>query len=127
VESSLLPRRQEGKTARLRSNAIEDIGTDAPGRTKSEVWTYPRDPIVRDAVLQRANGKCEFCGVLGFLKPDDTRYLESHHIIALAKDGADRPTNVIALCPNDHREAHYGKRCEEIERKMILKLQDMTL
>jgi hypothetical protein len=37
------------------------------------------------------------------------------------QDGADRLTNVIARCPNDPREAHFGKRCEEIERKMTLK------
>jgi predicted HNH restriction endonuclease len=77
--------------------------------------------------LQRAKGKCEYCGVLGFLKPDGTRYLESHHIIALAKEGADRLTNVVALCPNDHREAHYGERCGEIEAEMIQKLEDMAL
>jgi hypothetical protein len=123
----LLYRRLTGDYADTKSDAIEDLGTDAPGRTKSEVWSYPRDPKVRDAVLQRAKGKCEYCGAFGFMKPDGTRYLESHHIIALAKDGADRLTNVIALCPNDHREAHYGERCEEIEKVMILKLRNMTL
>jgi hypothetical protein len=123
----LLFRRLTGNYVDAKSNAIEDLGSDAPERTKSEVWSYPRDPKVRDAVLQRAKGKCEYCGTLGFLKPDGTRYLESHHIIALAKDGADKLTNVIALCPNDHREAHYGKRCEEIEKAMILKLRCLAL
>jgi predicted HNH restriction endonuclease len=50
------------------------------------------------------------------------RYLECHHIIALAKDGADRLTNVIALCPNDHREAHFGKRRKKLEVEMIQKI-----
>jgi predicted restriction endonuclease len=49
--------------------------------------------------------------------------LESHHIIALADDGADRITNVIALCPNDHREAHFGTRAEQIETEMVSKLR----
>jgi hypothetical protein len=123
----LLFRRVTGDYTDAKSNAIEDLGTDNPARTKSEIWSYPRDPKVRDAVLQRAKGKCEYCGVLGFLKPDGTRYLESHHIIALAKEGADRLTNVVALCPNDHREAHYGERCGEIEAEMIQKLKDMAL
>jgi hypothetical protein len=123
----LLFRRVTGDYTDAKSNAIEDLGTDTPARTKSEIWSYPRDPKVRDAVLQRAKGKCEYCGVLGFLKPDGTRYLESHHIIALAKEGADRLTNVVALCPNDHREAHYGERCGEIEAEMIQKLKDMAL
>lgn len=123
----LLFRRVTGNYTDANSNAIEDLGTDVPERTKTDVWSYPRDPRVRDAVLQRAKGRCEYCDVLGFLKPDGTCYLESHHIIALAKDGADRLTNVIALCPNDHREAHYGERCERIENEMILKLRNMAL
>jgi predicted HNH restriction endonuclease len=56
------------------------------------------------------------------LKPDGTRYLETHHIIALAAEGADRVTNVIGLCPNDHREAHFGERRHVLEQEMILKL-----
>jgi 5-methylcytosine-specific restriction endonuclease McrA len=108
------------------SNAIDDLGTDTPARAKSEVWSYPRNPKVRDAVLRRAKGKCEFCGELGFMKSDGTRYLESHHVIFLASDGADRLTNVIALCPSDHREAHFGKKSKEIEKAMIQKLEAMN-
>jgi hypothetical protein len=118
----LLYRRLTGDYADAESGAIDDLGTDTPDRTKSESWSYARDPSVRAAVLRRANGICEFCGKLGFKKADGTRYLESHHVIALAKDGADRLTNVIALCPNDHREAHFGERSEEIEGEMIVKL-----
>jgi hypothetical protein len=32
-------------------------------------------------------------------------------------------TNVIALCPSDHREAHFGKRRFELEEAMILKVR----
>jgi hypothetical protein len=31
-------------------------------------------------------------------------------------------TNVIALCPGDHREAHFGERRAELEKAMILKI-----
>lgn len=119
----LLYRRVTGDYASNDSNAIHDIGTDVPDRSRSEVWIYARDPKVRDEVLRRAKGMCEFCGALGFIKPDGSRYLESHHIIALARDGADRMTNVIALCPNDHREAHFGTTSEQIETEMISKLR----
>jgi HNH endonuclease len=119
---NLLYLRLVGDYANTNSNAIDDLGAEAPDRTKSEVWRYARDPKVRVAVLERAKGRCEFCNELGFLKPDGTRYLESHHVIALASDGEDRVTNVIALCPNDHREAHFGERCGEIEAQMILRL-----
>jgi hypothetical protein len=100
-------------------DAIADIGTDTPDRRMSYGVSYARDLEIRHRVMQRANGTCEFCREPGFLCPDGTRYLECHHIIALAKEGADRMTNVIALCPNDHREAHFGARAEELEREMI--------
>jgi len=101
------------------SDAIDDIGSDVVEPLHGSVLHYPRDAVVRARVLQRARGKCELCGNYGFRKPDGSHYLESHHIIALANEGADRVTNVIALCANDHREAHFGRRQKELEAKMI--------
>ncbi|MGA8670336.1 MAG: hypothetical protein WB679_10695 [Terracidiphilus sp.] len=54
-----------------------------------------------------------------------------HHSRAVAQmcdllDAAACLTNVIALCPNDHREAHFGKGAKEIERKMILILKRLN-
>ena len=91
-------------------DAIDDIGSDLVEPTHVSSMHYPRDARVRSRVLQRAAGKCELCGKRGFEQPDGSYYLESHHIIALANEGADRMTNVIALCANDHREAHFGRR-----------------
>ena len=39
---------------------------------------------------------------------DGTPYLEVHHKIPLAKDGEDTIENAEALCPNCHREKHFG-------------------
>jgi hypothetical protein len=102
-----------------KDDAIEDLGSDRPDSVPTLGKRYLRDPKVRAAVIERAQGKCEFCGKLGFICADGTPYLECHHIIALANDGADRMTNVIALCPGDHREAHFGKRRNELEKEMI--------
>ena len=111
----------------LVSDAINDhLGSDHPEYASFSSYSFARDPEIRAEVMARARGKCEFCGGLGFLLPDGRRYLESHHIIALAKDGADRMTNVIALCPNDHREAHFGQRREQIEIEMIKRVQAFT-
>lgn len=106
--------------------ALDDLGTEDPARILYSGYTYLRDPKVRSAVLARAAGHCEYCGELGFLKPDGYRYLETHHVIALAKDGADKLTNVIALCPNDHRKAHFSQERESIERQMVIKLKALN-
>jgi predicted restriction endonuclease len=91
----------------------------ASGRVTKHSTIYARDPAIRAAAINRANGRCEFCGGLGFTATDGSNYLECHHIIALANDGADRMANVIALCANHHREAHFGERRGEIEKQMI--------
>jgi len=104
------------------NDAINDLGSDTPEKIPVSGVTYARDPKVRRAVLLRAKGKCELCGKQGFLQPNGERYLEAHHIIALANEGADRIGNVIALCPEHHREAHFGKRRNELEQEMIANL-----
>lgn len=85
---------------------------------------YARNSKVRRVVEARAKGKCELCGKQGFARPDGSFYLETHHIIALANDGADRVTNVIALCAEHHREAHFGAARDHLEKKMILKIRN---
>ena len=102
--------------------AIDDIGADTPNRVEGVAKRYARDPRICEKVKARAHGQCELCGEFGFECEDGTRYLECHHIIALANDGADRMTNVIALCPKDHREAHFGKHRVELEKQMISKV-----
>ncbi len=131
--AKLAPEQQEAENTRafelhIRSmNAIDDLGTDTPDHSLLEKWSYARDKKVRNAVLRRAKGKCEFCGKAGFIKRSGKPYLETHHVISLANEGADRLTNVIALCSNDHREAHFGKRSADIEAEMILRLRALNL
>jgi 5-methylcytosine-specific restriction protein A len=67
-----------------------------------------RSAAVRERVLRRAAGACELCGRPGFRTLAGAVYLETHHVIPLAEDGPDHETNVLALCPDDHRRAHYA-------------------
>lgn len=78
------------------------------------VEPFVRSAEVRARVLTRSGGVCESCGSPGFLLPDGRRFLETHHIIPLSEDGPDTDANVIAICPNEHREAHYGKSASDI-------------
>jgi len=71
---------------------------------------YNRNPDVVAEVLYRAKDNCEKCHQAAPFtrKSDGTPYLEVHHKIPLAKGGDDTVENAIAICPNCHREAHYG-------------------
>jgi 5-methylcytosine-specific restriction enzyme A len=92
------------------SDQFDEIAAPAVAQKDANGKVYMRDPAVRALVLLRAKGKCEFCGVDGFLKYDGKVYLETHHIVPLSEGGPDHVRNVIALCPNHHREAHFGKK-----------------
>lgn len=107
-------------------DTIDDIGSDHPTTSLVSGKRYARDQKIRDAVFERAKGKCEYCGKAGFICSNGKAYLESHHIIALSSQGPDRLTNVIALCADHHREAHYGKTSSAIEKKMIFIVKSLT-
>lgn len=80
-------------------------------KTKAVVVNvYERNPYVVAEVLDRANGTCERCNAVAPFtrKRDGSLYLEAHHIMRLADGGEDTVNNVIALCPNCHRELHFG-------------------
>jgi 5-methylcytosine-specific restriction enzyme A len=109
------------------STAINDIGQDDVGNSDPEYrkrmsGSYVRDAKVREQVLRRAKGVCEECCQPGFLKSDGNRYLETHHVISLSEQGADKLHNVIALCATDHRRAHYAQNWLELQDMFLVKL-----
>jgi hypothetical protein len=104
-------------------DAIDDSDGGPADRAKITTYRYKRNPLVRDAVRMRSKGFCEYCDEGGFVTSSGEMYIECHHVISLADQGEDRVTNVIALCPKHHREAHFGKNAEMLEREMIIKLQ----
>lgn len=95
------------------------IGLDQARRKEITGLAYERTRAVRDAVLARASGVCELCGKRGFQTPSGAIFLETHHVVPLSENGADRVENVAAICPNDHREAHYGKDAALIKEQLL--------
>ncbi len=71
---------------------------------------FVRNPNIVAAALIRAKGICEQCQQPApFLrKSDGAPFLEVHHITTLADLGDDTLANVVALCPNCHRQRHHG-------------------
>lgn len=70
-------------------------------------------------IKSRANGYCEYCkSEAPFLKKDGSPYVEVHHIESLSDEGPDDPAHVVGLCPNCHREAHYGERSEGMKKDL---------
>ncbi|WP_206483264.1 HNH endonuclease [Thalassotalea sp. G2M2-11] len=84
-------------------------GNQSPGTSSSPVTQFVRDPAVVAWVLNVAQKNCECCKQKApFEKDDGSPFLEVHHVLRLADGGPDVISNAVALCPNCHRELHYG-------------------
>lgn len=106
---------EEVKESRKLDNAdrkiyLENRDSYIPERVERTSNEFKRNPHVIAEILERAKGICEKCG-----KPapfnrvsDGTPYLEVHHKIWLADGGEDTVDNTIAVCPNCHRQLHFG-------------------
>lgn len=92
-----------------------------PRKLESTVTAiYERDSEVVKSVKRRAaNGCCELCGEKGFKTASGNFYLEAHHVIPLNCGGADDVRNVVAICADDHRQAHFGEDRHVIRDKLI--------
>lgn len=86
--------------------------TPKPNVFTTIVKRYNRNPDVIAEALFRAEGKCQACEKKGpFLSAKTNKpFLEVHHKTPLSENGDDTVENVIALCPNCHRERHCGKQ-----------------
>lgn len=82
-----------------------------PEKIEVVTETYVRNPDVVAEVLHRAGGQCGRCKRPApfFREKDGSPYLEVHHVHWLTHGGEDTVENAIAVCPNCHRELHFGE------------------
>lgn len=92
---------------------------EPPEKRDVQGSSYVRSAQVRAEVLVRAAGVCEACGEKGFRMANGAIYLETHHVIPLSQSGPDVAWNVVAVCANDHRIAHFGENRVGWQNQMI--------
>ncbi|MCU9955675.1 MULTISPECIES: HNH endonuclease [Burkholderia] len=98
-------------------------GNATPTTTSATVTQIRRDPAVKAWVLTQANGTCECCSEPApFKGADGLPYLEVHHIRKLAERGPDLVSNTVAVCPNCHRELHYGESARQLVERLYARL-----
>jgi 5-methylcytosine-specific restriction enzyme A len=99
----------------LKEKALKSRGR--VGERKVQSVQFERNPAVAQFTKQRAAGKCDLCDLPApFNDKDGKPYLESHHIIWLARGGEDTIDNTVALCPNCHRRLHILDSEEDINK-----------
>jgi len=87
-----------------------DTAEKTPRRVEVLTTKFRRNPDVVAQVLYLADGICHRCKKPAPFKRLDNgkAFLEVHHRVRLADGGDDTVENAMAVCPNCHRQAHYG-------------------
>lgn len=99
-----------------RKNLAVSRGNPHPKAKRVSVTQFRRDAAVKAWVLRQAGGICEGCEKSApFIGTDGMPYLELHYVRQLAEGGPDMVSNAVALCPNCHREIHYGASAQALE------------
>lgn len=101
----------------LRNASLEFVAKSASVKEKKEV-AYYRSQALKFYVVGRSKGICEGCGDKAPFKTKNGPFLECHHVHRLADGGPDHPENVVALCPNCHRRAHYAQDAEKFNDRL---------
>ena len=101
------------------------IGSFNPLRKQGTTTFYERDFEITRRVRKRSGGRCEYCGKLGFETKNGGIYLETHHVVPLSEGGPDVEANVIALCPDHHRQAHHARDALQLRHAFLKYLSSM--
>lgn len=102
---------------------LDQADRGSPERRTGTTSSFVRSPEVRRKVLRRASGRCEYCGQLGFKMASGSIYLETHHVVPLSEGGPDHVTNVVALCPNDHKRAHFAAERDQMRSELTQRIR----
>lgn len=101
------------------AQGVRQLEADAAAATptqKERVSKVIERGPVGHAVKAKHKGRCQICVALGdsgraFTKPNGEIYAEAHHVIPVStlQAGTLSHLNIMVVCPNHHRQAHYGQ------------------
>lgn len=102
---------------------LEIAARNADPKRQRRISAFIERGTIGKKVKAARNGRCQVCEVLGqepvaFNGRNGTPYSEAHHVqpVSLLLSGSLAASNIMVLCPNHHRQAHYGA-FEVIESK----------
>ena len=107
----------------LRALALKSPSPAAEVRERLSIVRL-RAEAVRRYALKRAAGTCEACGREAPFMSREGPFLEVHHVYRVADGSPDHPACVVAICPNCHREIHYGLAGAKLNNELISYLRE---
>ena len=106
----------KGIDSRLFDISQMDIAVEKPRQLPKVTYGWNRDRVIVEQVLATDNYRCEINPLHETFvsRFNDKLYLEGHHLIPMSKQtyfakSLDVYANIIGLCPNCHRQLHFGR------------------
>lgn len=100
----------------------EEVASTKPKaiKTKEGEAKWPRDSEISATAIVKANFQCEVDPTHRTFTSNKTKrqFMEAHHLIPMQfqnifNNSLDKVANIICLCPNCHRQIHYGTSDEK--------------
>jgi 5-methylcytosine-specific restriction protein A len=108
--------KKKSKLRKLKKE-LKDFDNQHTKTKLADVEVVQRSAIVANIVKERAAGVCQLCNKPApFYNKNGEAYLECHHIVWIARGGADEVYNAVALCPNCHRKMHVLNNLNDVAK-----------
>lgn len=98
---------------------LMDVEVLKPTKRPKVSYGWNRDRVIVEQVLKADKYLCEIDShhKTFVTRRNDQLYLEGHHLIPISRQdefekSLDVYANIIGLCPNCHRQLHFGKKNE---------------
>ncbi|MCR8493160.1 HNH endonuclease signature motif containing protein [Ochrobactrum sp. WV_118_8] len=106
----------EGKADGLVGVRLMELeARNADPKRRAKISTYIERGDVGKKVKEIRGCRCQLCEALGhepvaFKRKNGLPFAEAHHVqpVSLLLAGSLAASNIMVLCPNHHRQAHYG-------------------
>ncbi len=110
----IIPRKTMANTSQG-VRVLEGEAFNAAPERRKRISSYIERGNIGKKIKTARNGRCQICEALGqepiaFKQKDGSPYSEAHHVqpVSLLLAGSLGSNNIMVLCPNHHRQAHYG-------------------
>lgn len=122
-DQQALDNQREKKASKLSNESLKERAEKSrkqPSTFQQSSTQYERSIWVAEYAKRLANGICQLClNPAPFENAKGDPYLETHHIVWLAKGGEDTIANTVALCPNCHKKMHIVDDKKDVETLLL--------
>ncbi len=96
--------------------SVENYLQDETPQIRERISRQIERGQIGSMIKEKRSGRCQICEALGrdpvsFIDSNGRNFAEAHHVIPVHRleRGSLAACNIMVLCPNHHRQAHFGR------------------